>query len=212
MAWFWANAGSPLLCPWQQPVLWACCGCSQQFACTEALVPHQWSNSSPCTRGSVGLFSCAVCWINFYFHCDSFYMEKSTLFLAKPFYYSLHCKRKAEMLLSANVYMCGECVIRRGGSTFLFWRKIKIIINYISFVLGVTQVLGKKIQGTLAVHLLKPFFFFRFYVVWSTKWSQSNGHTETQSYHWASLSAGNGYSASGSWMSLQGDHKKFVIL
>lgn len=66
------------------------------------------------------------------------------------------------MLLSANVYMCGECVIRRGGSTFLFWRKIKIIINYISFVLGVTQVLGKKNPGDTCSPSSETFFFFSF--------------------------------------------------
>lgn len=186
---------------------------------TGAQMSSQWSSSTHCIRGSVGLFSCAVCWIHFYFHCDSFCMDKSTLLLAKHVIL-LHCKRKVEaLLLSANVYKCGEYIIRRGGSKFLFWRKIKIVINRISFAFwraGCTLGFGQKIQGTLAVLPLKLLllwvFFFHFCVVWSTKWDTMCRAMGTESCHWASLSADNVYSASGSWMSLQVDYKKFAIL
>lgn len=72
---------------------------------TGAQMSSQWRNSSHCNGGSVGLFSCAICWIHFYFHCDSFYMEKSTLLLAKPFYYSIALQKK-----SRNTIIVCKCL------------------------------------------------------------------------------------------------------
>lgn len=75
---------------------------------TGAQVSSQWSNSTHCNGGSVGLFSCAA-WTHFYFHCDSFYTEKLTLLLTKPLYYCIALQKK-----SRNTTIVCKCL-------YLWW-------------------------------------------------------------------------------------------